>query len=283
MKPKTYWALGVLVVLLICACVYLFKTYINSAPALLRRPPLGETYTTGHWEGDVWRRTVPPDPEKILISGVWMTYEDIKRAYDHNQYNPSQRDVYRKHAIEKYPYSEEAFTERLYRAEHDENSKELVNLIWDKDILVPRYKAMLKWHLDSPCLLQKLAALLEEDSPEEAIKYGEAALKYTHLYPGDSAYGEYPEEIHRTLGIAYQRGADYDAALVHLKAAVKLMETYPDRTIWDVDIYRGWIERIHAGTPRFGPPDPDFEYESDDFSGIDVKGIIDDNDVLDFE
>lgn len=258
MKPKTYWTLGVLVVLLICASVFLFEKYIDPEHDLLKKPPPGETYTTGHWEGDEWRRTVPPDPEKILIDGVWKTYEDMEKR-DSSLVRSSERDVYRKHAIENYPYSELALNGRLDRAERDENNK----WIWDKEILVPRYKAMLKWHSDSPRLLKKLAALLEEDTPAEAIKYGEEALKYTHLYPANTynGYMVYPEDIHSTLGIAYQRVGDYKSALRHLKAAVKLMEANPDRAFWNnVDTYKEHIKRIKAGNPLYGPAylDPDY-------------------------
>ena len=256
MRKRMYWGLGVLVILLICGCVFLFEKYTDPERVLLKKPPLGETYTTGHWDGDKWIRTVPPDPETIYVDGIKYTYEELERANDESGWVVKQR-IYGKHAVEKYPYSEVALQERYRRAEKDENNE----YIWDAAILVPRYKEMLKWHSDSPRLLQDLAALLMDVSPAEAIKYGEEALKYIHLYPNTIyGYATYPEDIHATLGKAYQLVEEYDSALVHLKAAVKLIKANPGRASKMVDetgrynaedIYIKWIKRIKEGDPRF--------------------------------
>lgn len=273
MRNKLYWGLGVLIVLLICVSVFLFEKYMDPEPELLRRPPPGETYTTGHYDGDKWHRTVPPDPETIYIDGEAeglyegaegggeLTYAELKEKDGGGLM--SDRRVYGKYAVEHYPYSELALNERYRRAEKDEKGKR----IWDAAILVPRYKAMLKWHSDSPRLLYDLAALLEEDSPAEAIKYGEEALKYTHLYPANtySGYWTYPERIHGMLGHAYQRVADYDSALVHLKAAVKLIKAHPGRYRDSPDTYIDLIKYIEKGDPLIVPPTPDFEFDSDDY------------------
>ena len=270
MKPKTYWALGVLgVAMIIGAGVFLFEKYIDPAPELLRKPPPGETYTTGHWDGDEWHRTVPPDPETIYIDGKkegldygekgggYLTYAELEEKAD-TRSMPDLR-VYGKYAIEHYPYSELAFKERRLRAKRDENGKR----IWDSDILVSRYKEMLKWHSDAPNLLRDLAGVLyDNENYTEVIKYGEEALKYMHLYPVESgsAYGTWPEDIHVYLGLAYQEVGDYDAALVHLKAAVKAIEAHPETTTWRVDTFKDYIKHIKAGRPLKGPAylDPDY-------------------------
>ena len=282
MTRRVYWGLGVLVILIIGAgCVLLLW---DTGPKLLKKPPPGETYATGHYEGNKWRRRVPPDPETIFIDskelvygvqGGDFTYEELEEKYKFG--DSKNRRVFGKYIIEKYPYSGLALTERLQLAENDENSKEFIKTIYDPSILLPRYKEMMRYHRDSPRLLFKMARLLEDDSLAESIKYGEEALKYLHLYPYNSWYGFglHPEEIHGMLGFAYesvggrnnmigllhQSVENYKSALVHFKAAVKLVESNPGRWRDSADIYLWYIKliekrikRIEAGELLFGPP-----------------------------
>ena len=272
MTRRTYWGIGVLIVLLICVSVFLFEKYIDPEPKLLRKPPPGETYATGHWEGNKWCRRVPPDPETIFIDSKELDYYGIEGGeFSYEEMDQMNRSItiFGKHIIENYPYSRLALSVRYHRATRDENGER----IYDPSILLPRYKEMLRYHRDSPRLLFDIAALLVDDSPAEAIKYGEEALKYSHLYSTVMIGG--PERIHEMLGDAYdsvgsrnnmigllhQSVENYKSALVHLKAAIKLVEANPGRWRDSADIYIGWskrlekwIKRIEAGELLFGPP-----------------------------
>ena len=215
---------------------------------VLRAPPSGETYGTGYWDDDKWHRTAPPAPEKISVDGEMLTYEDLRMRLSYGS-SDDHRKVYQ-HLIEAYPYSELALQGRY----------SLAGDVWpDKSLLLLRYKEMLKYHPDSPRVLQKLAQLTEEDAPEESIFYATEALKYVDLYPSDSTYGLWtePEEIHGNLGMAYQRVGDYGSALVHLKKTRDLIYANPGRR-WGKDyaddVIVGHIEAIENGNPIYGPP-----------------------------
>ena len=119
---------------------------------------------------------------------------------------------------------------------------------------------MLKYHSDSPRLLQDLAALTCDDSPAESIAYGKEALKYIDVYPSDSWYGlwTHPEDIHWNLGIAYQKVGDYKSALVHLKTTQNLIAANPGRSDWvSPDLVPSHIAAIRRGVPVYGPPSPE--------------------------
>ncbi len=227
---------------------------------VLRAPPLGETYGTGHWDGDQWHRTVPAVPEKISVDGEMLSYEELKKKMWRGTYPYVQR------VIEEYPYSEAALMAR-YRIASD---------VWpDESLLLARYTEMLKYHPDSPRLLQNLAELTWENSPEEAIAYGKEALKYKPLYPEDTMYGLWAEsvEIHNTLGMAYQQAGDYKSALVHLKTTKNLLESNNVQTDQiSYDVVNTCIEYIEKGSPLWGPvPHPDLDVSAEsivDFSSM---------------
>ena len=252
--------------MLIGAGGVLLLRYTDPEPKLLRKPPPGETYTTGNWLHGKWFRAVDRGPETIFIDGKELTYnliidvdgEELTYEEIEERYNRAlgiDKIAIGDQVIEKYPYSYIAYKTRQTRATRDENGKR----IWDKDILLSRYREMLIYNRDSPDVLYRIAMLLRDDSPAEAILYAEEALKYVHLYPFHR-----PEDIHSLLGYAYQRVADYESALVHLKAAVKYIKANPDRQS-RVDPLSGPlddIKRIEEGTPLLRPRDPNFDWDA---------------------
>ena len=115
---------------------------------------------------------------------------------------------------------------------------------------------MLKYHSDAPRVFKDLLTLTQEQYPEEAIKYGKAALKYIDVYPRNSSYmsGVYLEKIHGNLGFAYQRIGDYETALEHLKKADQIQKANPQRINYYTDgLYSSHIKSINKGTPTYGP------------------------------
>ncbi len=218
---------------------------------VLKPPPDGETYATGHWHGDEWHRTVPPEPEAVSVDGEMWTYADLERKIMHGP--PEDRRKANLRLIEAYPYSELALEARYDFTKYDKNNKRIP---WGSRNELPQYKEMLKYHPDSPRLLQDLAQLTQADSPEESIVYAKEALKYVDLYASNSWYGLWtePEEIHTNLGMAYQRVGDYDSALVHLKAAQTLVNANPGRYWENDDTIVAHIEAIERGFPVYGPP-----------------------------
>ena len=264
MTRRAYWGLVILIIGLISVGCVLLGQRTTLEPKLLRKPPPGETYSTGNWLHGKWYRAVDRGPETIFIDGKLtygvidaegeeLTYEEIEERY--NRKLGEGRIVIGDQVIEKYPYSYIAYKMRQTRATRDENGKN----IGDKDILLSRYREMLIYHRDSPDVLYRIASLLRDDSPAEAILYAEEALKYVHLYPFHC-----PEDIHSLLGYAYQHVADYESALVHYKAAVKYIKANPDRQS-QVDplsspLYH--IKRIEEGNPLFRPRDPNFDWDA---------------------
>ena len=283
MPKKMYWGFAALIILNIgVACVLLLRRpdtepkiiyKVPSAEVMqqvrkanaVKKPPPGETYGTGHWHGDEWHRTAPPEPEAISVDDEMWTYADLEMKV---RYGYGERMKAYRLLIEAYPHSELALHARYQLTERDENGKFIFP---DSQTKLERYKEMLKYHPDSPRLLQDLAELTEVDAPEESIFYAKEALKYVDLYPSDSWYGLWtePEEIHHNLGFAYQRVGDYDSALVHLKEIKTLIEANLGRR-WDTDYLDNVIipniEAIENGNPRYGPPS-----EEDPLEGIDAS------------
>ena len=282
MKSRMYWGVAILIILLIGVSVFMLMRNRDTEPKVIykvpsaevmqqvrkanavKKPPPGETYGTGYWDGDEWHRTAPPEPESVSVDGEMWTYADLEMKIRQGSSEVRQK-AYRL-AIAAYPYSELALGARYSLMRYDENGK---HVFPDSQTKLEEYKEMLKYHPDSPRLLHDLAQLTEEDAPEESIFYAKEALKYIDLYPPDSAYGRraYPEKIHHNLGFAYQRVGDYDSALVHLKKTKTLIEANLGRR-WDTDYLDNVIipniEAIENGNPRYGPPS-----EEDPLEGID--------------
>ncbi len=295
MKRKMYWGVAILILLLICVTgVFLHLNRTPTEPEVfyevpsaevmqqvrksnaVKRPPSGETYGTGHWEGEEWHRTAPPEPDEISVDGEMLTYADLRMKLKVS-YGEDRRKVYQ-HLIEAYPYSELALQGRW----------SLAGDVWpDKSLLLPRYKEMLKYHPDSPRVLQKLAQLTEVDAPEESIFYATEGLKYVDLYPSDSTYGRWtePEEFHANLGMAYQRVGDYESALVHLKKTRALIYANPGRR-WEkdyADVFGNYIKAIEDGNPIYGPPSEVEPFEVYDESLLDPFNLPPVSDVSEDE
>ena len=93
-RQKFYWALGVLVMLFMVWFFYnvgppldteqppgsLPKPEQVAAPPILKAPPQGETFATGHWEGDQWQRTVPEAPATVMHDGKAMTLDELYKS-----------------------------------------------------------------------------------------------------------------------------------------------------------------------------------------------------------
>ena len=84
MSKKLYWGLGVLMILIIGVLIgaggVLLLRDTDTEPAeeiALKPPPPGETFATGHWDGDKWHRTVPKEPETITYEGEALPFRAI--------------------------------------------------------------------------------------------------------------------------------------------------------------------------------------------------------------
>ncbi len=253
MKRKLYWGLGVLVLLLCTA--FVFMTVRNRAEMRQlekgaaeaeklqqesdsprqrkstqqgdafssndRPPPLGEIEGTGHWEGNVWHKTGPPKPE-------W------KAGSDADLYSKALRDgVYLEY--------------------------------WE-------LKEALRYHPESPLLLSMFAYLESlSDEPAVVIAYAKKALRNLKTTSEDYSNRAYsvtrsPRVMaHSALRHAYQRLGDYKTALVHLKMTQSLV-----KPALALDNIEGSIARmryescsreiaaIKAGKPLLGPdPKPE--------------------------
>ena len=285
MSKKLIWGLGFLVGLIIGVSAAMLMRQTDTEPKVIykvpsaeviqqarkanavKRPPPGETYGTGHWDGEEWHRTVPPEPEAVPVDGEMLTYADLRMKLSRG---PDERRKAYQLLIEAYPYSELALQGRYYFTKYDKNGYPLPD---DSINKLEAYKEMLKYHPDSPRVLRDLARLTEEDAPEESIFYATEGLKYVDLYPSDTTYGRWtePEEIHASLGKAYQMVGDYESALVHLKKTQALIYANPGRT-WEkdfADVIGREIEAIENGDPIYGPPSEMESFEVFDESLLD--------------
>ena len=218
MSKKLYLGLVALIILLGVSAVLLLRD-TDTEPAeqiALKPPPQGETFATGHWDGDKWHRTVPKEPETITYKGETLTLDELYSASFNKSWE--ERVVVLKRVIAEAPYSEYAYYARTHLAMRDEDGER----IHDNALLFERLQLLLKHHPDSPRLLYDLLLYGRDIYPEEAIRYGEKALKYVEMYRMNSLYGKYPERIHHFLGYAYQEIGDYSTALEHLNQALKL-------------------------------------------------------------
>ena len=129
MSKKLYWGLGVLIILLIGVLIgaggvlLLWDTDTDPAEKILKPPPQGETFATGHWDGDKWNRTVPKEPETITYKGETLTLDELFSASFNKSWE--EKVVVLKRIIAEAPYSIYAFEARLHLTTHDENGKEI--------------------------------------------------------------------------------------------------------------------------------------------------------------
>ncbi len=257
MKNRTYWALGVLVLLIIIVgvCYLIGKPSVETADtvdtpsepehlavqARVKMPPQGESIATGHWEGDVWKRTVPPDPETVTHEGKTMTLWDLLRVAHGSTDSWEERVAILNRIIAEAPYSDEAYLARDHLAKYENGER-----IWDDALLFERHLQMLAFHPDDTRLLANLLMYGSDVNPEAAIHYGKEILKNN-----EAAYG-----THYRIAHPYQLIGDYSSALYHYKRSVELMRADPDRSALDShreQIATEHIELILAGTPAFGP------------------------------
>ena len=226
----------------------------DTAPAekiALKPPPPGETFATGHWDGEKWHRTVPKEPETITYEGEALTKDELFSVSFGKSWE--EKVAILKRIIAEAPYSKDAFEARLHLATHDENGKR----IHDYGLLFERLQPLLKYHFDSPRLLHALLFYSRHSHPEAAIRYGKQALKYVDMYRMDSGYGAFPESIHHFLGYAYQEIGDDSTALEHFNQALKLYTAVHQGRMWGANSGRDWVkkhrDRILEGNPALGP------------------------------
>lgn len=214
--------------MIICACGILLVQRTDTEPTeqILKPPPEGETFATGHWEGDKWHRTVPKNPETITYKGEKLTLDEIYNAAFQYEKIWEEKVAMLNLLIAEAPYSIEAYFAGKHLAKHDENGKK----IHDDALLFERLKPLLKYHPSSPRLHYELLMNSMYIYPEEAIQYGEEALKYVEMYAMYSGKDPVTEHVHHFLGYAYQGIGDYGTTLKHLNQAIKLYDTYPGRT-----------------------------------------------------
>ncbi len=228
-----------------------------AAPPILKAPPQGETFATGHWEGDEWRRTAPEAPTTVMRQGKEMTLDAFySYAYSNlptGERRPwAERVALLKRAIAADPYSQRAYSARELLASKDDNGES----IYDKVLLFERLEPLLEYHPDSPNLLKQLLMHGSRIYPELAIHYGEEALKYVDMYRMNSPYGAYPKSIHTFLGFTYQRVGDYSSALAHHQKALDLALAYPERRrglFSPLEYYQEIVDDILSGKPHQGP------------------------------
>ena len=217
----------------------------------LKPPPPGETFATGHWDGDKWHRTVPPEPKTITYEGEALTKDELFSVSFGKSWE--EKVAILKRIIAEAPYSKDAFEARLHLATHDENGKD----IRDYGLLFERLQPLLKYHFDSPRLLHALLFYSRHSHPEAAIRYGKEALKYVDMYRMESDYGAFPESIHHFLGYAYQEIGDDSTALEHFNQALKLYTAVHQGRMWGTgsgsSIVKRHRDRILEGNPALGP------------------------------
>ena len=260
MKNRTYWALGVLVLLIIFGICYVIgnrfsepeqtevspsETEQLEVQARPKLPPLGENYATGHWEGDVWHRTAPPEPDTVMHEGKAMTLRELLRAARGKSWEEEVAILNR--IIAEAPYSKTAFYARSYLAKYDENRER----IWDNALLFERLQPLVNYHPDSPGLLCDLLMHGMHIYPKAAIHYGTEALKYVGRYGVGVGHSAYPEKIHHYLGYAYQLVGNYDTALEHLNQALNLYIRERKAVSLSFKI-REQIEQIQKENPILG-------------------------------
>ncbi len=265
-KQKFYWALGVFVMFLIIWFCYrggqlaLDPEQTAEGPAgteqvdvqpTLKAPPPGETFATGHWEGDEWRRTAPPEPATVMHEGKAMTLAELYRSAHLGTKPWAEKVPIFNRIIAEAPYSEEAYYARRDLAEHDENGE----TIWDDAVLFERLQPLVAYHPNYPRLLKLLLQKGWDIYPEAAIHYGKEALKYVDMYPIGRGHGAFPEDIHDNLGDAYQQIGDYSSALAHHQKALELIRAYPGRTrtLDYAELVQRSIDAILSGNPHHGP------------------------------
>lgn len=222
------------------------------AKEILKLPPPGETFATGHWDGDKWHRTVPPDPETIMYAGEALLLRKLYQAAFYFEKSWEEKVVILNLITAEVPYSNEAFEARYVLATHDENGER----ISDDALVIERLKPLLKYHPDSSFLLHALLFHSRHSHLEAAIRYGKEALKYVEMRRLDADFVTTPEHIHYHLGELYQDIGDYSTALAHLNQVLKICETVGQVGIisgGSEDLIRKHIDRIREGNPGLGP------------------------------
>ncbi len=259
MKNRTYWALGVLVlfIIVVSVCYLVGKPSVETADTVavdtpsepeqlavktrVKMPPPGESIATGHWEGDVWKRTVPPDAETLMHEGKTMTlWELLGSAHDGDNSWEEKVAIFNR-IIAEAPYSEEAYLARSHLAKYENGE-----WIWDDALVFERLQPMLAFHPDEPRLLMDLLMYGNDVNPEAAIHYGKELLKYH-----GGGYG-----THYDLAYPYQLIGDYSSAVYHYKRCLELMRADPDsssRRVRMEQIATEDMELILSGNPRHGP------------------------------
>ena len=269
MKNRTYWALSVLVGLIIIGVCYMIgkpsSEHVETAESpvaleplpeqstavvRLKPPPSGETFATGHWAGDTWQRTVPPAPETVMHEGKAMTLDELSRAA-RGADTWEEQVVILNRIIAEAPYSILAFYARESLATNDENGE----TIWDDAVRFERLLPLVEYHPDSPGLLYELLQSGMYVNPEAAIHYGTEALKYVWSYPVGVGHSAYPEYIHAGLAHVYQLVGDYSSAVSHYKQVIEVAKANLNRNRNRdmIDMARGNIDAILSGNPGKGP------------------------------
>ena len=256
MKNRTYWALGALVLLIIIVgvCYRGGKPSVETADTVdtpsepehlavqtrVKMPPQGESIATGHWEGDVWKRTVPPDAETLMHEGKTMTLWELLRAAHGSTDSWEEKVAILTRVIAEAPYSEEAYLARTHLAKYENGER-----IWDDALIFERLQQMLAFHPDEPRLLIELLMYGNDVNPEAAIHYGKELLKY---------HGE-GYVTHYRLAYPYQLIGDYSSAVYHYKRCLELMRADPDSESEArmEQIATEDLELILSGNPRHGP------------------------------
>ena len=259
MTRRAYLGLGVLVLLIIVVSVYYLVGNLSVEHVDTRLPPLGENFATGHWNGDKWHRTVPPDPATLMHEGKAMTLRELLSAAYGKSWDEKVAILNR--IIAEAPYSQSACYARYTLVTHDENGER----IWNRAVRFERLQPLFNYHPDSPWLLIYLLVFGIDIDPEAAIHYGTEALKYLDRYGdidpeaaihygtsvGFGSDSDYTVMIHYYLGEAYHRVGDSNSAVSHYKQSFELFRTYPNRTPPGLDPVQtqSIIDAIHSGNP----------------------------------
>lgn len=244
--------LFVLLIIVVSVCYLVGKPSVETADTVdtpseteqlavkprVKMPPPGESSATGHWEGDVWKRTVPPDPETLTHEGKTMTLWDLLMTAYQSTDSWEERVAILNRIIAEAPYSEEAYLARDHLAKYENGER-----IWDDALLFERHLTMLEFHPDEPRLLISLLLYGSDVNPEAAIHYGKEILKNNEAFYA----------IHYRIAYPYELIGDYSSALYHYKRCVELMRADPESDADLEQIATENIELILAGTPTFGP------------------------------